>query len=263
MTIGEVLAPLRARYATWVRMAEEQVRDDVADEDPQEVRAMQLVLRLERDAAPSRHTALALAASGCAALCLDPRSAPGGQWHEAVAAYCAGRIRKVTRRARGAPWEATADLPGLTLADGDTQVRVLVPGRVAELDKRVAKLQVGGTDLPPDEGRPGPAGAGPVLTCLVPDTLSLTVGKFMAQTGHAGMFAAALAARDDPETLRRWFEAGCPARVEDVDEAGWRELRETFRDPAAAWRERRLVAVRDAGFTEVDPGTVTVAARLG
>jgi peptidyl-tRNA hydrolase len=33
-------------------------------------------------------------------------------------------------------------------------------------------------------------------------------------------------------------------------------------DPATAWRTRRVVAVRDAGFTEVDPGTVTVLAQL-
>jgi peptidyl-tRNA hydrolase len=32
-------------------------------------------------------------------------------------------------------------------------------------------------------------------------------------------------------------------------------------DPALAWRDERLLAVRDAGFTEVDPGTITVIAR--
>ena len=32
-------------------------------------------------------------------------------------------------------------------------------------------------------------------------------------------------------------------------------------DPQGAWRSRRVVAVRDAGFTEVEPGTVTVLAQ--
>ena len=31
-------------------------------------------------------------------------------------------------------------------------------------------------------------------------------------------------------------------------------------DPQTAWQQRRVVAVRDAGFTEVEPGTVTVLA---
>jgi peptidyl-tRNA hydrolase len=32
-------------------------------------------------------------------------------------------------------------------------------------------------------------------------------------------------------------------------------------DQAAAWTENGLLAVRDAGFTEVAPGTITVIAR--
>jgi peptidyl-tRNA hydrolase len=32
-------------------------------------------------------------------------------------------------------------------------------------------------------------------------------------------------------------------------------------DPGGAWRERQVIAVRDAGFTEVAPGTVTVLAQ--
>src|ERR1700712_909068 len=151
---GEVLAPLRARYAHWLQLDADQVLTD-RDEAADDIRALQLILRLERDRAPSWHTALAMAASASAAICLDPRAEPGGEWHDAVREYCAGHIRKVTRRARGAQWEATADLPGITLTYGDTEVRALVPGRVQELDKRVSKLQVGGTDVAPDVLRTG------------------------------------------------------------------------------------------------------------
>lgn len=289
MTIGTVLGPLRERYATWMDLDTDQVSRD-REEDPAQIRALQLVLRLERDEQPSRSGALALAATGCARLVLDPRAEPGGPWHDAVDAYCRGHIRKVTRRARGAQWEATADLPGLTLADGPTQVRVLLPGLVSELDKRVAKLQVGGTDLPPDpapdarhddrsaddrsaddrsadeqsaDDRSAPRGTGapPVLTCSLPPS-DLTAGKLMAQTGHAGMIAAALAAADDPDLLTRWRDAGCPARVATLEAHQWSDLLAAVRAPESAWRGARLLAVRDAGFTEVDPGTVTVAARL-
>ncbi|WP_226345879.1 aminoacyl-tRNA hydrolase [Agilicoccus flavus] len=330
---GAVLAPLRRRYASWLGLDDAGVSRD-RDENPDRIRALQLLLRLERGGAPSHRRALELSATACALLCLDPRSAPGGAWHEEVAAYCGGHIRKVGRRARGAAWAVTADLPGLTLtapgrldrttATGDdrpadaaqaahegapagaggrgaatdegdgldrrdggraeadgTQVRALVPGLVAQLDRRIAKLQVGGTDLPRDTDPASdpldplaatpptatdaltPPDRGPVLRLHLPAGSGLTTGKLMAQTGHAGMIAAALAAGDDPGLLRRWWEAGCPAVAVEVDEAEWSRLRARLADPAAAWRDHRLAAVRDAGFTEVEPGTTTVVARLG
>src|SRR4051812_5454007 len=147
---GEVLEPLRARYAYWLGLDTDEVLVD-RQEAAGDIRAMQLLLRLERDRPPSWHTALALAATGSAAICLDDRAEPGREWYQLVRDYCAGHIRKVTRRGRGAQWEATAELPGISLIRGDTQVRALVPGRVEELDKRVSKLQVGGTDVEPDD----------------------------------------------------------------------------------------------------------------
>jgi peptidyl-tRNA hydrolase len=42
--------------------------------------------------------------------------------------------------------------------------------------------------------------------------------------------------------------------------AQWKDLH-AGDDPAGAWQRRGVVAVRDAGFTEVDPGTVTVLAQ--
>lgn len=256
-----MLAPLRVRYASWLELDDAGVERD-REEDQANVRALPLILRLERGDPPSWHRALELAASGCAQLCLDPRSEPDGEWHDAVAAYCAGHIRKVTRRARGAPWRATADLPGLTFTDDETEVRVLVPGLVREIDPRVAKLQVGGTDVPVDPAPARPAAPGP-LVVHVQDDSAMTAGKLMAQAGHAGMIAAALRAHDDPDGLRAWYDAGCPVRVERTSSPEWARLRRTLDDPAAAWQGERLLGVRDAGFTEVDPGTITVIGRVG
>jgi peptidyl-tRNA hydrolase len=90
----------------------------------------------------------------------------------------------------------------------------------------------------------------------------MTLGKAMAQAGHAGMIAAALLAGDRPAELARWYADGLPVAARPVDAGRWAELSAELRDPAAAWRRRRLLAVRDAGFTEIEPGTITVIAAI-
>jgi len=304
--IGSALTPLRERYAHWLKLDAQQVLDD-REEAAQDIRAMQLVLRMERLHPPSWHRALAAAATGAAALCVDPRSEPGGEWHDALAEYCRGHIRKVTRRARGAHWFAAQELPGITVDIDGTQVRALLPGRVTELDPRVSRLQVGGTDVPPDqpvdaaaldpaaldpaaldaaaldaaaldpaaldpaaldpaaraEAVPAAAAApaDPTLTVWLAAGAAMTLGKAMAQAGHAGMIAVSLLAGDDQPALQRWAAAGCPAAAGRATTNAWNSLTDRLTDQAAAWRTSRLLAVRDAGFTEVEPGAVTVIAR--
>jgi len=268
---GAALAPLRARYASWLGLDTKQVLVD-RDEDPARIRALQIVLRLERDRTPSWHAALAMAARGCAALCLDPRAEPGGEWFDAVHDYCTGHIRKVTRRARAGHWDAIADLPGITLADPPagssvdptTEIRVLLPGLVSELDKRVSRLQVGGTDAPRDDEpapRPQDRPLGAALRVWVNPAVAMTLGKTMAQTGHAGMIAAALLAGTDPTALRRWAAGGLRTSARVLDRAVFDRMLAVLADPATAWQQHGLLAVRDAGFTEIDPGTVTVIAQ--
>ena len=262
---GAVLAPLADRYARWLGMDAAQVLAD-RDEAAHDIRAMQLILRMERATPPSWHRAVALAAAGATALCLDERSAPGGEWHDAVAAYVRGHIRKVTRRARGAHWAAAQELPGLTLEADGTQVRVLVPGPVVELDPRIGRLQVSGTDVPSDVPPDEPGAASGALRLWIPEALPMTVGKAMAQAGHAGMICAALLARDDAppadrERLAGWREAGFPVTVRRVDAAQWARLAQRVaRDQDLAWRTEGRLAVRDAGFTEVEPGAITIIA---
>jgi peptidyl-tRNA hydrolase len=288
---GAALAPVRERYAGWLALDAEAVLAD-RDEPAEAVRAMQLVLRLERGDTPSWHLALAAAASGAASLCLDPRAEPGGPWFDAVEAYCRGHIRKVTRRARAGQWTATADLSGLTVAataattqppepsepagdpsapsasgavtatpaDLHAEVRVLVPGLVTELDPRVSRLQVGGTDVPPGPVPRWDVDPDAALRLWLPAEPVMTLGKTMAQAGHAGMIAAALLAADDPAALLRWRDAGCPVVVAGRTD-DFPSLRAAVESGRAAWSDERLLAVRDAGFTEIDPGTVTVVAR--
>ncbi|MFD4194657.1 peptidyl-tRNA hydrolase [Amycolatopsis thermoflava] len=247
-----VLDPLAARYATWLGLPAEETA--LPEASPDQVRAMPVILRLEKAEPPSRTRLLEAAATAALAVCLDERAQPGGEWHEPVHDWVAGHIRKVARRARGAHWVAAQDFPGVTVSVEGAEVRALVPGRVVDVPKEISRLQISGSDLPPDE--PGPAPDGLPLLLLNPE-VAMTVGKAAAQVGHGTMILGSLLGDDE---LAAWAERGyaCVVRTATVDQ--WKQLHPGD-DPAAAWRERRVVAVRDAGFTEVDPGTVTVLAQ--
>lgn len=257
--LGTALAPLRDRYLHWLQLDAEQVLAD-RDEAAQDIRAMQLILRMERADPPSWHRALAGAATAAAAICLDERSEPAGEWHDAIRDYCIGHIRKVTRRARGAHWLAAQELPGITVDIDGTQLRALVPGRVTELDPRISRLQVGGTDVQVDDPPNAPA-APDALTVWLSAGTSMTLGKAMAQAGHAGMIAAALLAGTDQQALIDWRATGFPAQGRRATRDEWAALTASLADESNAWQSQRLLAVRDAGFTEVAAGTVTVIGR--
>lgn len=264
--LGAVLAPLAARYGHWLGMDRAQVLLD-RDEAAADIRSMPLILRMERTTPPVWSAALAAAATAATAVCLDPQAAPGGQWHEAISQYCAAHIRKVTRRARAGHWAVVGDLPGLTVSAGTTQVRALVPGLIQELDQRVSRLQVGGTDVAADIEIGGGAGVptslygsgAPALLMWMPPTVMMTAGKAMAQTGHAGMITAALLSGSDQDALVRWRDGGLAAVVRRATPDRWANLSADIIDPEKAWCTG-LVAVRDAGFTEIAPGTITIIA---
>lgn len=243
-----VLDPLAERYAGWLAMPAEQITND---EDPAQVRAMQMVLRLERQDPPGRTPLLEAAAAAAIAVCLDPRSEEGGEWHDAVAAWVAGRIRKVARRARGAHWQAVQEQPGITVEVDGAEVRALVPSLVAELPKEVSRLQISGSDLPPDD--PGPPPADIPLLLLNPG-VPMTTGKAAAQVGHATML---LATALPPEQLEEWASTGYRCAVRTPSQPDWDRH---FVDEVPSGG--KVMAVRDAGFTEIAPGTITVLARL-
>ena len=62
-----------------------------------------------------------------------------------------------------------------------------------------------------------------------------------------------------PDAQRRSTRVST-ARGSAASAVQWKELHPGD-DPEGAWLRDRVIAVRDAGFTEVDPGTITVLAQ--
>ncbi|MEC3981375.1 peptidyl-tRNA hydrolase [Amycolatopsis sp. H20-H5] len=248
--MNQLLELLTARYAYWLGLADEDTAD-TAGELPEEVRAMPVILHIERADPPGRTPLLEAAAAAALAVCLDDRARPGSEWHEPLYDWIDGRIRKVARRARGAHWAGVQELPGITVEIDGAEARALVPGRVVDAPKEVSRLQISGSELPADE--PGPIPDGVPLLLLNPE-VSMTVGKAAAQVGHATMILASLL---EEAPLARWAANGYRVAVRTPAVARWKAL-SPGEDRAGAWRRDGVVEVRDAGFTEVDPGTVTV-----
>lgn len=205
-------------------------------------RALPLVLHLERADPPARTAALEAAAIAVLRLLSDPRSIDG-EWADVVREWEDHRIRKVVRRARGAAWRRAQQLPGIEVERNGAQVRVFPPVPLDEWPRDLAVLQVAGTDLAPDDP-PAPA-PGAAVIWLAPDP-PMSAGKAMAQAGHAAQLA--------------WWATG------EADRAAWAaaEFELAVRTAAAdQWRAALrldLPSVRDAGFTEVAPGTRTAIA---
>lgn len=208
-------------------------------DDPAAVQAMQMAINLPKQDPPSRNAMLVCAAKAVALVCLDERAGREGFWRERLDAWYSRRIRKVARRARNKAWDDVQALPGITVGC----VRAFVPCAVSEVPHEVAKLQIRATDLPADMHPPLLDDTAP--TIVVDASLEMTAGKAAAQVGHASMLYAA--ARPEEE-VREWVAAGCPLNVREVDA-------DVF---AACAADPRAVPVRDAGFTEVAPGSTTV-----
>ncbi|WJV45543.1 peptidyl-tRNA hydrolase [Streptomyces flavofungini] len=212
------------------------------DEAPQFV--LPLVARIERSAAPARTDALETAARAVLTILSDERALGEGEWARAMRDWQDARIRKVVRRARGAEWRRAEALDGITVTGKSAEVRVYPPVPLDGWPKDLARLQVSGTDLDDPEPPRDPDPATPVLW-LNPD-ITMSAGKAMAQAGHGAQLAWwDLSAGD----RTAWREAGFPLSVRTAPAARWPELTTSG-----------LPVVRDAGFTEIAPGSCTVVA---
>jgi peptidyl-tRNA hydrolase len=219
-------------------------RPEPGDRDLAPQFVLPLVVRIERAAPPPRTDALETAARAVLLMLADERSAGDGAWAQSVRDWQDARIRKVVRRARGAEWRRAEALPGLTVTGKAAEVRVFPPVPLDGWPKDLARLQVSGTDLDDPEPPPGADPTAPVLW-MNPD-LEMSAGKAMAQAGHGAQLAW-WELSDGERTA--WRDAGFPLAVRTADPARWPAL-----------TTGGLPVVRDAGFTEIAPGSCTVVA---
>jgi hypothetical protein len=195
---------------------------------------MPIVVRAEKAALP---TATAVAETCAAAVVLlldDPRA---GRWLD-------GRIRKVARRARGTRWDAVQSLPGVTVDRGGAQVRAFVPMATDALPPDLSKLQVSGLDLPLGEASLSTPNA---LKIALTPLVVMSALKAAVQVAHAAQLARTDMTDDE---LWLWRQTGFDVRLIRPDVATW-----------ARWVATARVTVRDAGFTEIPPGTRTTITR--
>ncbi|MFF8828050.1 peptidyl-tRNA hydrolase [Streptomyces sp. NPDC015131] len=222
-----------------------------SDDAPQFV--LPLVVRIEKAEPPARTDALETAARAVLAMLSDERSLGDGEWAGAMRDWQDARIRKVVRRARGAEWRRASQLPGITVTGEAAQVRVFPPVPLDGWPKELAKLQVSGTELDDPDPGPGPAPSheaaehrGAVLW-LNPE-LRMSTGKEMAQVGHGAQLLWWAMTEDDRTA---WHKAGFPLAVRTAHPDRWGQLTTSG-----------LPLVRDAGFTEIAPGSCTVVSEF-
>ena len=196
-----------------------------------------LVVRIERDAPPTRTDALEAAAQ--AVLVILTTDNP--EWAAAIEVWNGERIRKVVRRARGAEWRRAHEVGGLDVEHASAQVRVYPPVPLDGWPPQLARLQVRGTEL--DDPRPPPAPDRGVPVVLLSPHAEMTAGKAMAQAAHAAQLGYRSLSQD---ARAAWQRRGFPIAVRDTTADQWQ-----------AAIDAGVPVVHDGGFTEVEPGTAT------
>jgi hypothetical protein len=220
-------------------------QQETEDRDAAPQFVLPLVVRIEREAPPGRTDALETAARAVLTLLSDERvTAPDGEWAQAVRDWQDARIRKVVRRARRAEWHRAEALPGITVTGTTARVRVFPPVPLDGWPKDLARLQVSGTEL--DDPQPPPPADPTEPVLWITPRFTMSAGKAMAQAGHGAQLAWWELSTADRDS---WRKAGFPLAVRTPPPSDWPRLTTTG-----------LPVVRDAGFTEIAPGSCTVVA---
>lgn len=220
---------------TYLRNRELPSWQSLEDEDPM---AMVLVVNSAHGTLASEQDVLSAAVRAVAFLLTDEEA----EAREAIEQWLNGRIRKIVKRARNKAWDDlfALELPHTYVKLSDAEVYAFAPQRVSEMLPQLKKLQVSGLDFPKASASESDFHG---LEILIDSNLHLSTGKAVAQVCHA---AQLFMMQGDLAQVSKWRDDFYPTRftyVEDIE------------------AQERQIEVRDAGFTEVAPNTLTCAAR--
>lgn len=155
-----------------------------------------------------------------------------------------GRFTKSVRRGTAGQFETAAEFAASDVMVGEAHALGFVPVSYDDMLPVLSKMQVSGTEYPRSElwvvDHEGPV-------VYINSDIDMSTGKAAAQAAH-GLFAWAL--RLDLEAREHWVGSGLPVTFL---EAPAKEIK-TLSGLGGA------VPIVDAGFTEIDPGTMTVVA---
>ncbi|GAA5225829.1 peptidyl-tRNA hydrolase [Paeniglutamicibacter antarcticus] len=194
-----------------------------------------IILLVDREEPCPEDEGIAVAAlASVKALLANPR-------HPYWRIWAQGAFAKSVRRADSKMFaKVTLEFPDHELAEiGTARALGFAPMEAGSLPKRLAKLQVSGTVLPPGEPMEPTS-----VRIVLDDSLGMSTGKVAAQAAHA-LFAWVLEGK--PEELDAWRAAGCPLSIERIDSTAFRKNARTADGPV----------IRDAGRTEITPGSAT------
>lgn len=203
--------------------------------DPAGELVQPIILLVDREDPCAEDQGIAVAAlASVSALLADPRHPSWKPWAQ-------GAFAKSVRRADAKMFDKVRlEFPDHALAEiGDAKALGFAPMPADALPKRLAKLQVSGTTLPPG-GTGDPARVSIVLN----DALGMSTGKAAAQAAHA-LFAWVL--EGNPDEFAQWRADGCALSVERLD----------AKDFGARSRAASSPVIHDAGRTEITPGSAT------
>jgi len=155
-----------------------------------------------------------------------------------------GRIRKLVKRVKPSGWEALLSEPTLHHVGSASMasVAVFTPIQVSRQPERVRKAQMSGLDISNREpSRP----TVPYLKIDVDEQLHMTTGKLVAQICHGAQLFLMKSSQAEVTT---WLKNGSVIQVNRVQQL-----------PPIT---EKTVVIRDAGFTEIPAGSVTVTAEF-
>ncbi len=225
--------------------------DTIDVNDDESPLALQLAVRVEKLTPPTVPAICASTVLATIGLLAHEQSQFGGDWHDAVASWNGARIRKLVRRGRASAWDRAQAVPGVTVERDGAEVRAFVPGPMNQAPAEITRLQIQSSPLAPVTlaDRVSTSVTASTMCIAITPHVEMSWGKQAAQFAHAGQRVWMLG---EPEVRAAWHEAGCPVEIVFASIELWPQL-----------EARSCVQIRDGGFTEIPPNTLTTVAWWG